>query len=162
VGDAHSSSGRDVITKLADCLREGDVATDRRKEHDRLWLPKAPGADYQFYVDVFDAGAATIGALLEGQSEEAFFWHLPLEYRADDAGEALGVLVQEARRLVLNPSRIVQRRGRVLWRFWCEVEEGGLWRRVGGTVACTRLLHAVPACEGTIREYRSGPLRSRA
>lgn len=103
-----------------------------------------------------------MGALLDGHSDKSLFWHLPLDYSADDERQALGVLVQEARRLVVNPSRIFQRRGLLLWRFWCEVEEGGEWKRVGGTIACTRMLYPVPPSNGRLREYRSGPLRSRA
>jgi hypothetical protein len=90
--------------------------------------------------------------------KDVFFWHLPLEFHGAEESEIVKVLVGETRRLILNSSRIFQRRGLILWSFRCQVQEGNKWNRVGGTVACLRLNAKVPPSNIKLRQYSSGPL----
>jgi hypothetical protein len=130
-------------------------------EFDRVWLPKPPAADYALYIQTHEAGGGLlIGALPTGAPPGVFFWHLPLEYPPEDEQEAVRVLVAEARRLILNRSRILQSLGFILCRFRCEVEETGEWKRVGGTIASPRLFFMPPlAFRLKTWRYNSGPLQ---
>jgi hypothetical protein len=56
-----------------------------------------------------------------------------MHYRPEEEREALDALVQDVQRLAMNESRIMQRRGLLLWRLWCEVKEGDARKRLGGT-----------------------------
>jgi hypothetical protein len=160
--DGVNSSTRDILKGLADCISESVVRVESSGGRDRLWLPRPPGADYQLYIETRDGGGgAAIAALPNGTPPTAFFWHLPLEYPPDEENEAVGVLVKEAVRLIRNRSRIIQSAGFALWRLRCEVQEGGAWKRVGGTIACIRLFF-MPPLPFRLKtwEYRSGPLQS--
>jgi hypothetical protein len=153
---------REVLDALADCLPEDAVRVETTGKRDRLWLPKPPAADYGLYIDTHRGGGGMlIGAVPTGAAAEVFFWHLPLEYPPEDEQEALRVLVGVAGRLILNRSRILQSLGFLLSRLRCEVEEGGEWKRVGGTIASPRLFFMPPlAFRLKTWEYHSASLQS--
>ncbi len=150
---------RAVVEALADCMPADAFRLDRTGAQNRLWLPRPAGADYSIYVDTYEGGGGLlIGALPNDAASGTFFWHLPLDYRAEDEPEALKVLAGELRRLVLHRSRIIQSAGVFMWRFRCETHEDGEWKPVGGTVACLRLFFVPPLAfaRGTL-EYHSDP-----
>jgi hypothetical protein len=159
-----NTSSREILNALADCLPESAVRLEPNREYDRLWLPKPSAADYALYIDTREGGGGLlIGAQPTGAPAGVFFWHLPLEYPPEDEQKALPVLVEEARRLILNKSRILQSLGFLLCRLRCEVEEGGEWKRVGGTIASTRLFFMPPlAFRLKTWEYHSDSLRAAA
>jgi len=146
-----------VVAGLSDSLPNIGAGVEHGEGRDRLWLPQAESADYRLYIHLQHRGGATLGALPRGQSFETFFWHLPFEYRREDEEQALRFLLEETRRLAANRSRILQRRGLLLWRFSCEAAVGGEWQRVGGTVACSRLA-SVPPSNRKVTEYNSPAL----
>jgi len=156
-----TGGSRTLLDGLADCLPPDAVEVQEIDGGARLWFPKPLGADYRFYINTYDGGGAFMGALPTGAPEQTFFWHLPLEYPVRDQEAGLAVLIEEAKRLVQNRSRIIQTAGLLLWRFRCDVEEGGRWRRVGGVIANVRLFFRPPLPFRFKRwEYHSGPLRS--
>ncbi len=153
-----NESSREVLGALADCMPDKAVRVVSNGGQDRLWLPRPVGADYTIYADTDEGeGGVLIGALPTDAPEFTFFWHLPLESTLGDARGSLAVLVAELRRLVQHRSRIIQTAGLLLWRFRCEVDEDGVWQRVGGTIACTRIFF-MPPFAFTLRrlEYHSG------
>ena len=157
-----NTSTRDILNALADCLPNTAVQVETTGDCDRVWLPKPPAADYALYIETHEGGGGLmIGAVPTGAPPGVFFWHLPLEYPPKDEQEAVHVLVGEARRLILNKSRILQSLGFLLCRLRCEVEEGGEWTRVGGTIASTRLFFLPPlAFRRATWTYDSAPLAS--
>ena len=158
-----NTNTHEILHALADCLPESAVHVETTGEQDRLWLPKPPEADYRLYIDTHKGGGELmIGAQPTGAPPGVLFWHLPLEYhRPEDEQEALRVLVNEARRLILNRSRILQSLGFLLSRLSCEIEERGEWKRLGGTIASPRLFFTPPyAFRLKTWEYHSAPLRS--
>ncbi len=135
-----NESTRRIVESVADCIPAHAFRLESSGGRDRLWLPKPAAADYAFYLETDSAGGvASIGALRNGGPEDEMFWHLPIDYREEDEQKASAVLAEELKRLIRHPSRIVRSAGFLLWRFQCEVEEGGAWKRVGGTIACPRL-----------------------
>jgi len=156
-----SGGGRTLLDGLADCLPADAVEAQEFDGGSRLWLPQPVGADYRFYINTYDGGGAFIGALPNGAPERTFFWHLPLEYPAEGQDAGLTCLIGEAKRLIRNRSRIIQTAGLLLWRFRCEVEEGGSWRRVGGIIANLRFFFLPPLPFQFKRwEFHSDPLGS--
>ena len=153
-----SGGSRAVLDALADSLPDSTLEVQEIDRATRVWLPQPTGADYRFYINTYDGGGAFIGALPNGAPERAFFWHLPLDYAPEDEDAAMAVLIEEAKRLIQNRSRIIQTDGFLLWRFRCEVEEGGEWKRVGGTIANLRLFFLPPFAFQLKRwEYHSDP-----
>ena len=155
-------STRDILDALADCLPEKAARIQTSAERDRVWFPKPAAADYGLYVETHKGSdGLLIGALPTAAPPGTFFWHLPLEYRREHEQEALRTLVDEARRLILNRSRVLQSLGLVLCHLRCEVEERGEWTRLGGTVATPRLFFMPPlAFRLKTVEYHSASVRS--
>ncbi len=156
-----NGSTREILDALTDTLAESATRIETAGGRDRLWLPKPTAADYGLYIDTQQGGGGLlIGALPTGAPANTFFWHLPFGYSPEHEAEVLRVLIEEARRLIMNRSRIRQSLGFLLCRLRCEVEESGQWKRLGGTIASTRLFFMPPfAFRLKTWEYHSAPLQ---
>jgi hypothetical protein len=153
-----NSSTREILCALADCLPAGSVHVEASGDHERLWLPKPAAADYGLYVDTWGGGGGLrIGAQPIGAPPGVFFWHLPLEYPVEEEHEGAREAAAALRRLILHRSRVLQKVGFLLCSYRCEVDEGGEWRRVGGTISCPRRIFLAPFAFRLARfEHRSG------
>lgn len=149
-----------VVSELKAVVREaspGSTMTELRQEGwTKLELTADDGADYSFSVGVYhDLEDLELIAEPTGTVDDVYFWALPLE-RPDfeDFPEMLETLKGYVRRVLLNPTRIRQTRGWILWTFVCEVRQEEwqpLYRH-----ACVRGLTRVPRAKEKERVFH-GP-----
>ena len=123
----------ELRTELAALVPGLDLSVEAIGDRTKVLLPAAPGADYRFVVEVFGSGQAAIVAMPVSEPEAEYFWFMEWEPSVSVSLEVRNVLPY-MRRLALNPTRIVQTRGRLGLSFKCEAFEEGSWTRVGDTV----------------------------
>ena len=122
-----------------------------------LELPPASGADYRFLL--FFKPEVQIHAKLFGADQKQYFWYMPFEEDAYPKNlERLQTeFIVTVERLVLNPTRIVQRRGLLSDSFKLECQWDGKWHPVYRH-SCFRFAFTVPPIRGRLHVYLSPPV----
>jgi hypothetical protein len=130
----------------------------RHPAYDSYHLRPAPGADYSFVIWLYSDGAAEISASRIDHRDGDCFWSCVFEiHDFDDREQLAAALLAGARHLLWNPTRIVQRRGLILWTFYCEFFEDGEWQRFCGH-SVARWVRGIPPVVGRERVYVSDPV----
>lgn len=119
----------------------------------RFALPE--GADYGFVISADREGEADISAELVSDPD-TYFWSIRLELPDFPSSAALAAqLVYLATQLLGHPSRIIQRRGFLLYSFSSEAMIEGSWKRFGGGFAFRWGGFTFPNMHGSERVYSS-------
>jgi len=118
-------------------------------------LPTPEGADYSLECSLHMDGEPQVSAFRVGGYGGEYFWYKPFEingYGSEAARiEAFRGVVAA---LVRNPSRIVQRKGLLFWRFTASAETPGGAIEIPGA-SCFRPAFRVPPTDGRTRCYSS-------
>jgi hypothetical protein len=134
---------------------------DSRKNIWRLDLPSAPGAEYFFSLWFFESGERQISAqLLDHGMDGTYFWYRPLEvaeFRGSE-NDLVSKFCEELEALLTHETRIVQRKGWLVWHFHCEYRKGEEWKDVYGHSAFRGGRFKPPHIKGRIRIYHSAPI----
>ena len=143
--------------ELASLLPGTDLVVDAIGDRTKVVFPAAAGADYRFAVEVFSNGQAAIVALPLSEPEAERFWFMEWEPSVSASLEVTDVLPY-VRRLVLNPTRILQTRGRLGLNFKCEALEGGRWTQIGETITLLGASTGIRDDAGKVVTFSSPPL----
>ncbi|HYZ89887.1 MAG TPA: hypothetical protein VE620_11370 [Myxococcales bacterium] len=159
------------VSRLRDMLIGQQLDISERRNGDRIVrLPKPAGADYAFELWIYGpdsggSGGRHIGATLPGRSDTETFWGCPFEPESffrtrkttwTEARERLADAFDEmVRDIVRLPTRIIQSRGLLHWRFTLQVETlPGSWKSVCSSILL-RLGFRVAPIQGRMRVYAS-------
>jgi RNA polymerase subunit RPABC4/transcription elongation factor Spt4 len=117
-------------------------------------IPAAEGADYSFTI-IYDTIAwSTIWTYSIGDSRNPYLWNQVFErdeYLTDD--DVFEDMDENIPRLLQNPTKIVQKRGLINWRFIMYVRQDDAWAET------SRVIHlgwfGAPKIKGKMKEYFS-------
>jgi len=160
-----------TLTRLREALPTHQLDIRNWTNDDQIVrLPNVSGADYSFELWIYGpssggSGGRHIGAILPGRPSNESFWGCPFEpdsffrTRSTTWAEAREHLADKFDEMVLHlirlPTRIIQRRGLVNWKFAFEVQmPSGAWVRQD-TCYMFRLGCRVPPVEGREKVYSS-------
>lgn len=123
--------------------------------HYTRWdVPLNGASDYSISAILYDDGGLEIAAKLP-ENAGAYFWHSSIEVvRGVSDQERLKKFSDALAAVLLNKSRVVQKRGLLFWSFSMEIFQDGKWTPLDG-VSCLRWGFAVPPIEGRVRVYES-------
>jgi hypothetical protein len=136
-----------------------DLVKSPLENFTRIDLPLASSAEYFFRLWFFDGGEREISAVLtRKQTDDAYFWHRPFELAEFKSSEAdlVDKFCRELEALLTHETRIVQRKGWLLWHFRCEYRAGNVWENVYNHAALRGPKWNLPHIDGRSRVYYSG------
>ena len=121
-------------------------------------LAPPPAAEYAFNVCIYDDGEPQLGARLSALPDSQFFWTMPFETPDWRVIAARDAAFFETLACVLNhPTKVIQTRGLLWWRIWCEYKRDDAWTPLRG-ITIGRWVAGVPRITGRRREYCSPQL----